>query len=119
VARIVAIHGVNQFDPVRDAIAAGARLADVWTKALNHSLPHPVDRADVELVYYADLLRPADSLEQGAGDDLDRLPPEVELAVLAWGGLLGVSPTDEQGRAFTFGRWVADTVAKRYGLDQN
>jgi hypothetical protein len=117
VAQIVAIHGVNQYDPTRSPAAAATRLGDVWTTAINHSLPRPLDREALVLTYYADLLQARESLEQGAVDHIDSLGPSVERAVLAWGELLGVSAAEAQGRVLTPARWVADTVAKRFGLD--
>ncbi|EFL36441.1 conserved hypothetical protein [Streptomyces viridochromogenes DSM 40736] len=119
-SRIVAVHGVNQYDPTRDADAAAARLGAAWARALSHQLPRPLGDGELSMTYYADLLqavRPAPD-GQGPGDDVDGLAPDAVDAVLRWGELLGVSTRDAQGRVLTPVRWVADGVARRHGFDQ-
>ncbi|MFF4010592.1 hypothetical protein [Streptomyces sp. NPDC001717] len=115
--RILAIHGVNQYDPARTPDAAAARLGAVWHQALNRELPAPVDAVDMRLVYYADLLRPTGPAAQGATDDLDHLSPEAADAARRWGEAHGLDLNKAQGRVLTPVRWVADAVAQRKGLD--
>lgn len=117
-SRIVAVHGVNQYDPTRGADTAAARLGAAWARALSQNVPSPLGAGELSMTYYADLLQAAHSApqSQGPGDDVDRLPPEAVDAVLRWGELLGVSPHEAQGRILTPARWVADGVAKRYGF---
>ncbi|GHC98531.1 hypothetical protein GCM10010313_07500 [Streptomyces violarus] len=119
-SRIVAVHGVNQYDPTRGADAAADRLGAAWARALSHPLPRPLDDGELSMTYYADLLQAArpDQDGQGPGDDMDRLAPEAVDAVLRWGELLGVSTREAQGRVYTPARWIADGVAKRRGFDQ-
>ncbi|MBR8638345.1 hypothetical protein KEF29_01125 [Streptomyces tuirus] len=119
-SRIVAVHGVNQYDPTRDADAAAARLGTGWARALSRNLPRPLGDGELSMTYYADLLQTARPAPEGQGprDDMDRLAPEAVDAVLRWGELLGVSAREVQGRALTPARWVADGVAKRYGFGQ-
>lgn len=116
--RVLAIHGVNQYDPARTPEAAAARLGGVWTRALNDKLPVPLEAADMRLLYYADLLQPTGPAAQSSGDDLDHMSAEAADAVRRWGELHGVDLNEAQGRALTPARWVADAVARRKGLDQ-
>ncbi|MGK5696105.1 hypothetical protein ACSNOJ_24985 [Streptomyces sp. URMC 128] len=119
-SRIVAVHGVNQYDPARGPDEAADRLGAAWARALGHNLPRPLEDGDLGMAYYGDLMHAARPVRgQGAGDDIDRFSDEAVDAVLRWGELLGVRTDGAQGRVLAPVRWIADAVARRYGLDHD
>ncbi|MFH9060949.1 hypothetical protein ACH4GM_06980 [Streptomyces coeruleorubidus] len=120
-SRIVAVHGVNQYDPARGPEEAADRLGAAWARALGHNLPRPLGGNDLAMAYYGDLVHAARPVRgaQGTREDIDQLTPEAVDAVLRWGELLGVSTQEAQGRALAPVRWIADAVARRYGLDHD
>lgn len=107
--RIVGVHGVGNHDPERSPAAAAARLATAWAAALDR-----VGSTDVTVAYYAHQLRP---VEAQSADDLDFVDEEVARLVLAWGIALGAPDELAQGPATMPLRYLADWVARRFGLD--
>lgn len=106
---IVGVHGVGNHDAARDPVAAAERLAATWGTALAG-----VGAADVTVAYYAHHLR---SVAAQSAEDIDLVDEEVARLVLAWGAAMGVPDELAQGSATMPLRYLADWVARRFGLD--
>lgn len=98
----------------RDVDAAGAagRLAGWWRQALLKGLPQ-ADKIDVQVAYYADLLR-RDSGQQGEYEHGD--VPMDDL-VVAWAAQLGAPAEVASGWLTAPLRSAIGWVAHQYGLD--
>jgi hypothetical protein len=107
--RIVGVHGVGNHDPARSPAAAAERLATTWAAALDG-----VGQMDLVIAYYAHHLR----LEAAQStEDIDLVDDDVAKLVLAWAAALGVPAELSHGPATVPLRYVADWVARRFGLD--
>lgn len=114
--RIVGVHGVRNFDAVRDLDGAAAHLAERWTEALTGQRPGDrIDRGDVDMrvVYYAD--RTARGVAQSADpfQALEQLDPAANEMVLAWARDHGVEVGGRQGAALAPLRQIVSAVASR------
>ncbi|GAA4323679.1 hypothetical protein GCM10023086_49600 [Streptomyces venetus] len=101
---VLGIHGVRNYkaaDTTPDI--GGKRLRTEWLEALGNRVP----RLDLEVAYYADLLR-----SERQSDELD--DAEVVL-VEQWARAWGVDPSGVQGRATGWVRWICGQVAQRSG----
>jgi hypothetical protein len=107
--RIVGVHGVGNHDPARDPAAAAARLATTWAAALDG-----VGQMDLVIAYYAHHLRQEAA---PSTEDIDLVDEDVVRLVLAWADALGVPDELSHGPATVPLRYLADWVARRFGLD--
>jgi hypothetical protein len=107
--RIVGVHGVGNHDPARTPTAAAERLATTWAAALDG-----VGQMDLVIAYYAHHLRKETAQSQ---EDIDLVDDEVAGLVLAWAAAIGVPDELSQGPATVPLRYLADWVARRFGLD--
>jgi hypothetical protein len=111
--RILGVHGVGNFQPGLDPVAASGRLSDWWRSALK-TLPSPELQLDV--FYYAHLV--AKPVAQG-GESLSNLDDQASAAAIAWASRLGAYDEIPQGRLTQPVRMGVEWVARRFGLDHD
>jgi hypothetical protein len=109
--RILGVHGVGNFQPGLDAVAASDRLAGWWRSALKTP---PSAALELDVYYYAHLVSPP--VEQG-DRALSVLADETSTATVAWAAQLGAFDEIPQGRFTQPVRLGADWVARHFGLD--
>lgn len=108
--RILGVHGVGNFQPHLDPVAASGQLSVWWRSALK-TLP-----SQLEVFYYAHLVsRPAAQGSGGAG----WLDDEAGADAIAWASQLGAYDEVPQGRLTQPVRRGVEWVARRFGLDHN
>ena len=111
--RILGVHGVGNFQPGLDPVAASGRLSDWWRSALKTL---PSREPQLEVFYYAHLV--SAPVAQGGGD-VSYLDDEASAAVIAWAAQLGAYDEIPQGRLTQPARIGVEWVARRYGLDHD
>jgi hypothetical protein len=111
--RILGVHGVGNFQPGVDAMAASGRLSGWWHAALK-TLP-PLE-LQLEVFYYAHLVAPP--VTQGGGS-VSYLDDDATTAAVAWAAQLGAYDETPQGRLTQPLRFGVEWVARRFGLDQD
>lgn len=109
--RILGVHGVGNFQPGLDPVAASSRLSDWWRSALK-TLPSP--ELQLEVFYYAHLVSPP--VAQGDAG-VSCLGDEASAAAIAWASQLGAYDEIAQGRLTQPVRIGVEWVARRFGLD--
>ena len=111
VTRILGVHGVGNYQPGLDAVAASGRLSSWWHSALK---TQPSLELRLEVFYYAHLVSPP--VTQGGGG-LSYLDVEASAAAIAWAAQLGAYDEIPQGRLTQPVRigveWVASTFWAR------
>ncbi|WP_329317854.1 GPI inositol-deacylase [Streptomyces sp. NBC_01715] len=97
--RVLGVHGVGNFRPDTTADEAREQLARIWAKCLARGpFSALVDQCDLDVAYYADLLR--EPGQQGPGDPgLSGLTAEAEDLVRAWLDEVGLPKEAPQGFA--------------------
>jgi hypothetical protein len=110
---ILGVHGVGNFQPGLDPVAASRRVSEWWRSALKVL---PSLGLQLEVFYYAHLL--SAPVGQG-GADTSRMDDEASAAAVAWASQLGAYDELPQGRLAQPVRIGVEWVARRFGLDDN
>jgi hypothetical protein len=111
--RILGVHGVGNFQPGMDPVAASGRLSDWWRSALKTL---PPSELELEVFYYADLIAPPVAQDRGS---LSYMNDEASAAAIAWASQLGAYDEIPQGRLTQPLRVGVEWVARRFGLDHS
>lgn len=109
---IVGVHGIWNYGPGVPSARASA-LSTRWGEALEAGFARP-PALDVQVAYYAHLLRPA--TRQGPAHLAD-LDPRIRELILAWADLFDPPREVAQGRGTEPARRALEWVATRFGLD--
>lgn len=112
---LVGIHGVGQYRSGETADGARASLGATWRKHLSRGpLGQLPASFDVEVAYYAHLLRPPG--RQGGEGGLDDLEPDAELLLRAWLEEFDLPTSTSQGPATIPLRQAVAWIAGTRGL---
>ncbi|MEU0176296.1 hypothetical protein ABZ178_23525 [Streptomyces massasporeus] len=102
--RLLGIHGVRNYKAADTTPGIGAkRLRTDWLAALGSSVPG----LELEMAYYADLLRSERQSDELDGTDV--------VLVEQWARAWGIDPSGVQGRATGWVRYICGQVAQRSG----
>ncbi len=111
--RILGVHGVGNFQPGMDPVAASDRLSAWWCSALKTL---PSSELQLKVFYYAHLVSPPVAQGGGVGSYLD---DEASAAAIAWASQLGAYEEIPQGRLTQPMRIGVLWVARHFGLDHD